>query len=39
MEFDWDPKKSDANRKKQGVSFYDAAKVFADPQRTIYENG
>ena len=31
MEFEWDPKKSDANRKKHGVSFHDAATVFADP--------
>jgi len=31
MEFEWDPKKSDMNRKKHGVSFHDAATVFADP--------
>ena len=31
MEFEWDPKKSGANQKKHGVSFHDAATVFADP--------
>jgi uncharacterized DUF497 family protein len=31
MEFEWDPKKSEANRKKHGISFPDAATVFADP--------
>lgn len=31
MEFEWDPKKSEANQKKHGVSFHDAATVFADP--------
>ena len=31
MEFEWDPQKSDANRKKHGISFPDAATVFADP--------
>jgi uncharacterized DUF497 family protein len=30
MEFEWDPKKSEGNRKKHGVSFHDAATVFAD---------
>ncbi len=31
MEFEWDPKKSETNRKKHGVSFHDAATVFGDP--------
>jgi uncharacterized DUF497 family protein len=31
MEFEWDPKKSEMNWKKHGVSFHDAATVFADP--------
>jgi uncharacterized DUF497 family protein len=31
MEFEWDPKKSDLNRKKHGISFHDAATVFSDP--------
>jgi uncharacterized DUF497 family protein len=31
MEFEWDPKKSEVNLKKHGISFYDAATVFADP--------
>lgn len=31
MEFEWDPKKSELNRKKHGVSFHEAATVFSDP--------
>lgn len=31
MEFEWDPKKSELNRKKHGVAFHDAAMVFSDP--------
>ncbi len=31
MEFEWDPKKSELNRKKHGISFHDAARVFSDP--------
>jgi uncharacterized DUF497 family protein len=31
VEFEWDPQKSDANRKKHGISFPEAATVFADP--------
>jgi len=31
MEFEWDEKKSDINRKKHGVSFHEAATVFGDP--------
>jgi uncharacterized DUF497 family protein len=31
MEFEWDPNKSERNRKKHGVSFHDATTVFADP--------
>jgi len=31
MEFEWDPKKSETNRKKHGVSFQEAATAFADP--------
>ncbi len=31
MEFEWDPKKSELNLKKHGVSFHEAANVFGDP--------
>lgn len=31
MNFDWDPKKAEANLRKHGVSFDEAATVFLDP--------
>jgi len=31
MKFEWDEKKSVANRKKHGISFHEAATVFGDP--------
>ena len=31
MEFEWDPKKSDANLKKHGISFHEASTIFGDP--------
>jgi uncharacterized DUF497 family protein len=31
MNFDWDPKKAAANLRKHGVSFCEAATIFADP--------
>ena len=31
MEFEWDPAKAATNLRKHGVSFLDAASVFADP--------
>jgi uncharacterized DUF497 family protein len=31
MEFEWDPKKAEANEKKHGVSFLEATTVFNDP--------
>ncbi len=31
LEFDWDPKKATANRRKHGVSFEEAMGVFLDP--------
>ena len=31
MEFEWDPKKSNANKQKHGIMFEEAATVFADP--------
>lgn len=31
LEFEWDPEKAEANRKKHRVSFDEASTVFADP--------
>ncbi|PIU67742.1 MAG: hypothetical protein COS84_03725 [Armatimonadetes bacterium CG07_land_8_20_14_0_80_40_9] len=31
MEYEWDPKKAEANKRKHGVSFHEAATVFGDP--------
>jgi len=31
MNFDWDPQKAEANLRKHGVSFDEAATVFLDP--------
>lgn len=31
MEYAWDPEKAEANRRKHGVSFHEAATVFGDP--------
>jgi len=36
MEFEWDEKKSVANRKKHGISFHEAATVFGDPLAIIF---
>jgi len=31
MKFEWDPQKAEANFKKHGISFQEAATVFGDP--------
>jgi len=31
MEFEFDPKKSDSNKQKHGLDFYDARALWADP--------
>lgn len=31
IRFEWDPAKADANRRKHGVTFEEAARAFADP--------
>jgi len=31
MEFEWDPKKAETNKRKHGISFHEAATVFGDP--------
>ena len=36
MEFEWDKDKADLNLHKHGVSFHEAATVFADPLSITY---
>lgn len=36
MEFEWDVEKAEANLKKHGVSFQEAATVFGDPLAITY---
>jgi len=31
MEFEWDPQKAEANNRKHGISFHQAATIFGDP--------
>ena len=31
MEFEWDPKKADTNKRKHGVTFQEGTTVFGDP--------
>ncbi len=38
MKFEWDPDKANLNLIKHGVSFYEAATVFADPLSVTYHN-
>ncbi len=38
MRFTWDPKKAASNLKKHGVSFLEAASVFADPLAAMLED-
>ena len=33
MEFEWDPRKSEANAAKHGISFEEARELFDDPER------
>ena len=36
MEFEWDPKKTAANKRKHGVTFQEAATVFGNPLAIIF---
>ncbi|PWU21415.1 MAG: hypothetical protein C5B50_01735 [Verrucomicrobia bacterium] len=36
MNFEWDPEKAAANKRKHGISFEEAATVFADPLSATY---
>jgi uncharacterized DUF497 family protein len=38
VRFTWDPKKAASNLKKHGVSFLEAASVFADPLAAMLED-
>ena len=38
LEFEWDDDKAKSNRKKHGVSFEEAASVFADPLAAIFDD-
>jgi uncharacterized DUF497 family protein len=36
MEFEWDPRKDAANRRKHGIGFREATTVFGDPFATTF---
>jgi len=36
MQFEWDPRKDAANRRKHGVGFREATTVFGDPLATTF---
>ncbi len=36
MEFEWDPRKAEHNRRKHGVDFVEAATIFNDPLSITY---
>ena len=36
MEFEWNPKKADANKRKHGVTFQEGTTVFGDPLAITY---
>jgi uncharacterized DUF497 family protein len=38
VRFTWDPRKAASNLKKHGVSFVEAASVFADPLAALIED-
>lgn len=38
MEFEWNPKKDTANRRKHGVAFREVLGVFADPMARIFND-
>ncbi len=38
MEFEWDPRKATANRRKHGITFDEALTVFADPLARIFDD-
>jgi uncharacterized DUF497 family protein len=38
LEFEWDEDKAASNRRKHGVSFEEAASIFADPLAAIFDD-
>jgi len=38
MRFEWDPHKAEKNHKKHGVTFQEAATVFADPLAVTFQD-
>ena len=38
LQFEWDPSKNDANVKKHGVTFKEAATVFGDPLSYTFDD-
>lgn len=38
MEFEWDPKKAEANRHKHGINFHEAATVLGDPLAITFKD-
>jgi uncharacterized DUF497 family protein len=38
LEFEWDEDKAASNRRKHGVTFEEAASVFADPLAVIFDD-
>ena len=38
LQFEWDPKKAEANLAKHGISFEEAITVFADPLARIFND-
>jgi uncharacterized protein len=38
LEFEWDPKKAEANRATHGIDFEEALTVFRDPQARIFDD-
>jgi len=38
MEFEWDPAKDRANRRKHGIRFHEAMSVFADPTARVFDD-
>ncbi|HEY4112966.1 MAG TPA: BrnT family toxin [Rhizomicrobium sp.] len=39
LKFEWDPKKSESNKRKHGLTFEDAVQVFYDPLRRLEMEG
>ncbi len=38
LEFEWDPKKAEANRARHGIDFEEALTIFRDPLARIFED-